>query len=285
MRWLALFVAVPAFALGPVLPDFLPADTKVVIGIHLRRVMESPLAKSAALHAVKLPETKVGDIDFMRDVDDILIAASSAENNEALFVMKGRFTPRPILSDPRMPKMLLAVLDSSTAIAGDAELVRAAMARRGKGALPPASLETRAAALANKYDVWGAGGQVDPVDTFSFGADFSQGLDIIGEVRLRNATDMDKINQMLKPFEAALRQQSGSSKVNFQVQGRTIRITLSVPQAELEKAIEKQKQAFTAAILQQMSPRLKITPKPKDPGQIVKDDKGDTVSVRLPGRE
>src|SRR5579883_2547339 len=50
MRWLALLLAAPAFthagyALGPLLPDFLPADTKLVIGIQVRRIIDSPLGK------------------------------------------------------------------------------------------------------------------------------------------------------------------------------------------------------------------------------------------------
>ena len=288
MRWLAFLLAVPAFGLGPVLPDFLPAGTNFVIGVQLHRVLESPLGKKFGAEAAKLPQAQFGGIDFARDVDEILIAGNAKDNNEALLVLKGRFTGTGVISDPKMPKALLAFLDASTAIAGDAALVRAALDLHGKGAPPHAGLETRIASFAGQYDIWGAGDNIDPVDGFSFGANLSQGLDIAAEIHVRSAADVAKINDTLKPFQAMLRSQAGASKFNVQMQGRTLKISMTVPQAELEKAMEAQKQALTAAILQQMSPHLQIAPKPaqtkpKDPGRILTDERGNTVSVRLPG--
>ena len=299
MRWLAFLLAVPGFALGPVLPDFLPPDSKVVIGIQLRRVMESPIGKSLAAHAVSIPQTKVGGIDFakgmdfLKDVDEVLVAASGTQSQTALLVLKGRFQAPAVLEDPQNSHMLLTILDASTAIAGDADLVRAAMSRRGKGARVPASLEARVAPLAARYAVWGVGNGVDTIDGFWFGADLSQGLDVNAEMQLHSAADVEKFNQMLKPFQAMLRAQTGASKFDLRMQGRTLRVSLLIPQAELEKAIEAQKQALTSMILQQMAPPQMTppqmtplpTPKPKDPGQILKNEKGDTVSVRLPGGE
>jgi hypothetical protein len=296
MRWIALLLAVPmlegpAVALGPVLPDFLSADTKVVIGIQLRHLLDSPYIKGLALNATSLPQTKFGSLDILKDVDEVLVATDAGENASALLVLKGRFGSPSVQEDPAHAHMLLAILDSTTAIAGDAALVRAAMAKRGKGSPPLPEMEARIGELMSHYDIWGIGdhvpktkqaGQMDSIDGFSFGAALQKGLDLTGSVHLRTAADVQKLNAMLAPIQAMLTAQKSASKFDAHMEGSTLRVSLFVPEEELKKGIEAQKQAFisgfTSALQRQTAP-----PKPKEEGKILTDARGDTVSVKLPG--
>jgi hypothetical protein len=288
MAWILAIPAfsTPGFALGSVLPDFLPADTKLVIGIQLRHIIDSPLGKELAAHVVTMPQSQVpalqvGGIDFMRDVDDVLVAANGAQKATGLLVLKGRFSGPPTFEDPQHPGMLLAILDPNTAIAGETGVVRAAIAQRGHGAPLPA-LEARAEALAAQYDIWGAGDQIDSIDGFSFGAALRQGLDLTAEVVLHSAADVAKINEFVKPLEAMLHSQSSATKFHLGIEGRTLRLALNVPEEELKKAIDSQKQLLTSAFLQQMQ-QMQPKPKPKAQLKILNDPAGNTVNVRLGG--
>lgn len=283
-----LLLAGPAFALGPVLPDYLPSDTKVVIGVNLRRILDSPMGKELAAKAVKLAPQTLADIDFLKDVDELLIATNAVgQNPSGLLVMKGRFKGPAVLTDPKNPNATFAILDETSAIAGESALVNAAIASRGKGATFPA-IETRIAPLLNRYDVWGAG-RVESGEEFSFGAALQQGLDLMAEIRMSSASEMAKLMETIKPFQAMLKAQTGASKFNFQTQGRTLKVSVSIPEEELKKAIVTQKAALTDTLMRQfaaMTPAAAPVPPPKPPrteGQILKDSRGDTLRVMLPG--
>jgi hypothetical protein len=291
----------PAWAADAVLPNFIPADTKVVMGFQVRRILDSPVGKSMATDAAKVPTAQLAGIDFLKDVDEVLVATTAAgQNPPALLVLKGRFHVTPgkryhgvsIAEDPAHATALVAILNESTAIAGEAEQVHAAIDRRGRGA-PAAALSARIQALADRYDIWGAGdhlpkpaqaGQWDSVDGFSFGAALRQGLELTAEIHLRSAADAEKMTASLKPIEAMLKARSGSTKFDLQAKGGTLQLSLAVPEAELKKGIEAQKAAFAAALAGQMG-RMGQTslPKPKSEGRILTDSQGNTVSVTLPG--
>jgi hypothetical protein len=276
-----LVLAGRAFALGPVLPDYLPADTKVVIGINLRHLIDSPLGKELSAHATALPiPAELPGLDFLHDVDEILIATNAAgQNAPALLVLKGRFQGPSVQTDPKHPGMTLAILDANSAIGGETALVQAAMERRGKGATF-AAMEARIAPLVTHYDLWGAG-RVDSGEEFSFGASLQEGLEVAGEVRFNSPAQMKQITEMLKPFEEMLKAQAGSaSKVSIQTQGMTLKVSMKIPEEELKKAMEAQKDAIMGTLASQFQPKPKP---PKTEGKILTDQKGNTLRVVLPG--
>ncbi len=297
---MALLLAGTAWAADAVVPDFIPADTRVVIGIQLRRILDSPLGVSLAADAAKAPAAQLAGIDFLKDVDEVMIVTSAASQNApGLMVLKGRFgsvpgkTPYhgvPILKDPSQANALMGFLDESTAIVGEVEQVHAAIDDRGRGASAAAALSVRIGALAGRYDVWGVGdhlpkptqaGQLDSVDGFSFGAAVRHGLELTAEIHLRTAADAEKMTAALKMVDAMLKSQSGATKFNLQAKGGSLQLSLMIPEAELRKAIEAQKAAIAAAITGQANrPSL---PKPRSEGKILTDDRGNTVQVTLPG--
>lgn len=299
MRWIVLLLAGSAWAADRVVPDFIPADTRVVIGVQLRRILDSPLGASLAADAAKSPSSRVAGIDFVKDIDEILIATTGASQNApGLMVLKGRFASVSgkslyhgvsVLKDPEHADSLMAFMDESTAIAGDAEQVRAAIDGKGRGAKVAAALSARVETMVGRYDFWGVGdhipkpaqaGQLDSVDGFAFGAALRQGLELTAEIHLRSVADAEKMTAVLNMVDAMLKSQSGATKFNLQAKDGTLQLSLMIPEAELRKAIEAQKAALAAAITGQIRPSL---PKPRSEGKILTDASGNTVQVTLPG--
>ena len=84
MRWIALLLAGSAWAADGVAPDFFPPNTKVVIGIQMRRILDSPLGKKLAADAgetATAAAAQLGGIDFLKDIDQIVVATSGAGQN------------------------------------------------------------------------------------------------------------------------------------------------------------------------------------------------------------
>jgi len=286
----------PAWAADQPLPDFIPADTRVVIGIELRHILDSSLAKSLSGEAARLPAFQFGGVDFTKDIDQLLVVSNGAgQNAPGLLIAKGRFHAAsgksyhgvPLATDPQRSGGLIAVLDASTAILGEADQVHAAIDHRGRGAGTAAALAARVQDLAGRYDIWGLGDHLpkpaeaspaDAVDAFSFGAALRGGLDITAEIHLRSAADAEKLTAPLKLVEAMLKTQANSSKFNLQTKDGVIQVSLFVPEDELKKAIQSQRSAIAAALQNGIT-----LPTPRTEGKILTDARGDTVSVTLPG--
>jgi hypothetical protein len=102
------------FAANVALPDCIPPDAKIVFGVSLRSLLDSPVLKSFQSDMQKmsadlmrggpsgplpvLEMIKSGPLsgfDPLKDVDDLIIT-SSAQNDKAtgLIVMHGRFDPK-----------------------------------------------------------------------------------------------------------------------------------------------------------------------------------------------
>ena len=301
MRWFVLFTAIPAFAVGPVIPNYAPPDTKVVIGIELRRLLDSPLAKGASISQAKLPIPQIGGIDFLKDVDELLITTSAeGQNPPALLLLRGRFHPSgsseyhgvPVWEASQKPSGLLAILDPTTAIAGDAALVHAAIDHRAEDGSSFPELEARIQPLSGKYDIWGAGeripksaqpGQMDSIDAFSFGVTFQDGLDAVADLHLRSAADVQKVRDFLKFFGGMLQSQSGGGKFHVGVERNSLHVAFFVPKEQLKKAMQTQMDTLMSAFAKGMSSTPFIPPVPKTEGKILTNEHGDTARVVLPG--
>lgn len=292
-----------AFAAGQLahaaLPDFLPPDTKVVIGVNLRGLIDSPILKgigdARGMSAPYLAGTPFAGIDLAKDIDDLTIASTGeGEKAPALFVVRGRF-PAGFLSDgfhrdPKTPNSTYALLDANTLVGGDEALVQAAMNSRGKASVLPAALLERIQALEGRYDIWAVGEvpkglhsaavtspEIEAIDRFEFGASLRKGLELAGQIHLRTAKDTEKLMQTMKLLEMMVAMQPkvspGGQKFELSADQNTIRLSLFIPEEDLKKSIEAQKGKWTTTAV----------PKPEPtPGSTVKNERGDNVTVTLP---
>jgi hypothetical protein len=268
--------AVPAVADN--LTDLLPPDTKVAFGIRVHNLAISSTAQTfaaqaKAVAAVWLKAVPLDGIDFLRDIDEVLIATSgTGKTPPAIIVVTGRFdVPRlsggakryyhgvPLLEGEAAGDAMVALLDSSTAILGEPNLVRAAIDRRGARSGIDAELNDRITSLRQRYDIWGIGdrpeGFVSPVpeakvlesvDRFQFGMQMASGLELSAEIHARSAEDAGKLRTAVGMIAAAVKGQTSASAAKFDLQadGGTLKLSVSIPDAELKKTIE----AETAAL-------------------------------------
>lgn len=305
------------------LPDFLPPDTKVMIGVRLRAILGSQMFQSVASQAVTagsdwMTVASMIGFDPLKDIDEIYIASpADRQNAPALAIVRGRFDVERLSKDARryhgIPLLsggkgdsLIALLDASTAIAGDAESVHGAIDRRGKTAISPA-MAKHVEMLRGKYDIWGTGevpnGLVPPagaqapglesVDRFEFGLQVTHGIDASAELHARSAKDLEKLAGSLQFFKSAMASQQGQAasavKLETHVEGNTLKISLKVPEEEMRKAMVARAAAPSGPVTGSRSIGFSgaKAPAPAVPAAApaqVKDGNGDTVLLTLPGK-
>jgi hypothetical protein len=313
-------------AADSVLPDFIPAQTRVAIGIRVRSIANSQLGQSIgaqvqALGADWLKAASQAGFDPLQNVDEVLITSTGeGQNAPALIVVRGNFNldrlgagaPMyrgvPLLGGGKGSNGVVALLDASTAIAGDAASVRAAIDRRGKGGHMDAALAARIEPLRSRYDIWGIGDRpsgfvpatptsqgLESVDRFQFGVLMTHGLELAAEFHTRSPQDAKKLEDSLAFFEAMLKAQQPSAsqaKVDIHAEGGTLKLSLAISEEELKKAIEQQSAALKRAVARGAgtaaapAPEVEILPKPAAPGEpAVLNPSGGTGVVMLPGAE
>ena len=306
------------------LPDFLPANTKVMLGVRLRAITGSPLFQGFATQAMSagsdwMTMASMIGFDPLKDIDEILIAAAAdRQNAPALIVVSGRFDVErlsagakryhgvPLLSVSKGADSLTALLSATTAIAGDAAAVRAAIDHRGGGPIDGALAE-RVESLRARYDIWGVGqvppgfkspaGQapgLDSVDRFQFGLLLSHGIEISAEVHARSPQDLQKLAGSLLLIKAAMAGQPNQGpdavKLETQVEGNTLKISLAVPEAELRKALQARANAARSAPMGGSvsitgNPATTVSPAaPASARPAANANGGDTVVLTLPGK-
>jgi hypothetical protein len=314
MRYL-LFAALTVTTYAAV-PDYVPPGTKVVVGINIRALVDSPILKNIGdartMTAQPLPGLAgmpgglpFAGLDITKDLDDLIIASTGeSEKAPTLVVAHGRFP------SAMKPGDTYALLDPNTLIGGDAASVKAAMSGRRSGLSP--ALAARVAALDGRYDIWAVGEvpkglnssaapspELQAIDRFDFGASLRNGLDLAAQVHVRTSKDAEKIVQMAKLLEMmiAMQPKTGPSGVKFDLKSdaNTISLAMYIPEDELMKGIEAQKSRFAQTAVQSGAPRAAAAPSgpepippPKNiaaPGTMIKNDRGDVVTFTLPGRK
>jgi hypothetical protein len=268
--------AVPAAADS--LTDLLPPETKVVFGIRVHNLAISSTAQTFAAQAQSaaagwLKAVPLDGIDFLRDIDEMLIATSGkGKALPAIVVVTGRFdVPHltggakryyrniPLLEGEAAGDAMVALLDNSTAILGDPNLVRAAIDQRGAKSRIEPGLNDRITSLRQRYDIWGIGEQsegfnlpvpeaqvLESVDRFQFGIQTASGLELSAEIHARSAEDAGKLRTAVGMIAAIVKGQTSASAAKFDLQAdaETLKLSVYIPDAELQKTIE----AETAAL-------------------------------------
>jgi hypothetical protein len=315
--------------------ELAPPGTKVAIGVNVRGLLDSSLAKDlgdevrGAASALAAGQNLAG-FDPLRDVDRVLILATNADGKvPPLIVLRGRFDVEqlahgakryhdvPVIDDAKGTAGAIGLIDGETAIVGELAQVEAAIERRGSGAPVDADLISRIDAAWPRYDVWGLGdcpeGLAGPgdaaqaipaIDRFSFGATVRQGLELTAEIHPRSAGDGARMTSLLGMFETALKaQQPKDSGAKFDVQSEngTFRISVTVPDEDLRKAIAAQRASLAAAVskrargegpaaarpatlpVREAKAPAPVAPRPQAKTQIVTAPNGDTLYLKLPG--
>ena len=154
-------------------------------------------------------------------------------------------------------RSVLALLDATTAIAGEAPAVRAAIDRRGHGAPLDPQLAARVQSLAERFDIWGTGERpegfvaptgkredLDSIDRFEFGIRIGKGLEIGAEVHARSSKDAEKLAASVAMLQAMMiGREPAAPKFDLQVKDGTIKLSLAISEDELKKAIAAQRSA------------------------------------------
>ena len=314
MRALSVLALLAARLASAAVPDFLPPDTKIVIGISLRGLLDSPLVKGIAAGGKMTTKamfagSPLAAIDPLKDVDDVIIASTGAGNNPpALLVARGRFGDKllpadaktyngvAIFEDAKTPNASFALFDPGTLVAGDLKLLHAAIDQRGQSSALPQALTARIAELEGRFDAWGAGEipqglETSAIDRFDFGVSMRKGLEVTGQMHVRSTKDAEKLMEMVRFFEAmfaAGQKKAAASGVKFDLRSehQTVKLSLYVPEEELKKSIDAQKTNLLTAFMGQAMGATPAKPvaivAPPAPGRITTDQRGDTVNVTLP---
>jgi hypothetical protein len=324
MRLLFVAALCAGRLLNAALPEYLPPDTKVLVGFSLRGLIDAPLfsglADAKTTAAGFLAGSPLAGIDPLKDIDGLIIASTGqGENAPSLLVIRGRFATKllppetppykgvPVYEDQKKANGTVALLDNNTLLAGDATLVRAAIDRRGQASQLSSALVERVQALETRYDLWGLGelppgfaartsptapAEIQAIDRFEFGASLRHGLELAGQIHVRTPEDAEKMAQSLKLLEMMLQmQQTSSSGIKFDLKSDngTFRFSLTISEEELTKGLASQKANFGPAQKWDGAPAqppksVMITVSPA-PGSVVKNDRGDAVTVTLPRKD
>jgi hypothetical protein len=318
-RAVLLFATAIASAADRVPSEFFPPQTRIVIGLSLRALLDSPLFEAAGGGATLTAAAgPFAGIDLLKDLDSIVIASEGdTKTAPGIVVARGRFRPMaaagmhhagiPIFEDK---KGVLALLDANTAIAGSLADVKAAIDRRGGASTLSPSLGARIAAV-EANDFWAvgdvpeskSGGKAQSIDRFDFGASLRKGLEVHGSVHLRSPEEAAQLAMMIKMFEGMLKTQPSktAAKFNLRADGGTLTVDLFIPEAELKRTVTTQRNALAGMVRSQFpgalpaaapapapasapSPaRPPISRPPATPATIVTNSTGETVQVVLPG--
>ncbi len=300
--------------------DFLPADTKVVFGIHVSAIAESAIFKDAGVGAQKLGEdwlklVAITGFDPLHDIDEVLMASpADKEQAPALLVLRGRFNLErmgagatryhgvAMVGDSKTGKGVLALLDATTAVAGELPVVRAAIDRRGHGAPIEDQLAARVQSLRDRFDIWGTGerseGFVPPtgkreelasMDRFEFGIRISKGFELGAELHARSQKDADKLAasmEMLKVMANA--QGQAGPKIDVQTKDGTVKISVMVSEEDLKKLIAAQQKAgapMGGALVVGAPVVISSEPTVPAPGSQTGSQNGGTSVFVLPGKK
>ena len=295
--------------------DFLPADTKVVFGIHVSAIVESAIFKDAGTGTQKLGEdwlkvVAITGFDPLHDIDEVLLASpADKEQAPALLVLRGRFNLErmgagatryhgvAIVGDSKAGKGVLGLLDATTAVAGELPVVRAAIDRRGHSAPMEGQLAARVQSLRDRFDIWGTGerteGFVPPtgkreelasMDRFEFGIRISKGFELGAELHARSQKDAEKLAssmEMLKVMANA--QGQAGPKIDVQTKDGTVKISVMVSEEDLKKLMAEQRKASApvggAPVVVTSEPTVPA------PGRQTGGQTGGTSVFVLPGKK
>jgi hypothetical protein len=291
-----------------VLQEYLPPDTKVVMGLRLSSFTESSLFADQRASAKTLSEnwtklTAFAGFDPLHDIDEVILtSAADRENAPALLVLRGRFNLEKlgkgaeqyrgvaISSSKDKAAGVVGLLDATTALAGDRALVKAAIDRRGQPVIYDRALVARVASLRERFDVWGTGErpqgfvapggqneQLNSIDRFEFGLRITHGLELSAEAHARSQKDADKLAASLALLQMMAQAQSKTAKFEVKAEDSTLKLSFAISEEELKKAIAAQRKPVES------TPKITGQPNAVPPARQ-QTSPGGTSTFILPGK-
>jgi hypothetical protein len=282
------------------------------MGLRVRALTESSLFQENSDSAKKMSEgwTKLvafTGFDPLHDVDEVLLTSpADRDNAPALLVVRGRFNTEKLGAGAERyhgvaihknsggGAGVLALLDATTALAGDLPAVKAAIDRHGKAIAYDGELVARVASLRERFDVWGTGErpqgfvapggqneQLSSIDRFEFGLRITHGLELGAEVHARSHKDAEALAASLGMLQLMAKSQSNAATFDVKLDKDTLKLNFAISEEELKKAIAAQRAQMT----QNQGPP-KITGQPADTAAPPKPqtNPGGTSVFTLPGK-
>ncbi|HYL84725.1 MAG TPA: hypothetical protein VE263_10865 [Candidatus Angelobacter sp.] len=168
-----------AGAADPTLLNLVMPNARVVVGIHLERIMASPIGQQMDAQ-IRNSNPEIRQIfegtgfDPARDLKEVVIAATGREKNgPSLVLVRGsldlakiaafsstqgvpptNYEGVPVMMQRGAQDSAFALMDNSIAIFGGIESVHQAIRRRASGAAFDGELAAKVAALSRRYDAW-----------------------------------------------------------------------------------------------------------------------------------
>ena len=286
MKWtttlLLIACAAPAYCADTTdLLELLPPNAKIVIGAHVRDVLNSTLARGITsqmhLTSAELPKVvPVLGFDPLSDLDEVIFASTGeGENPPVLIVAHGKFDltrmtskgklyhgVRLIVSESETEDSGFAFLDASTVMTGDLAEVRAAIDRRVPSRLYDPARWEQLADYRDKFALWGIADHpsgiakrlptsappaaLDTIDRVQFGVGLSKGLEIMAELHPHSADDVAQLTNSLKMIETLVKTSRPSlddgTKIGIETaEDGTMKLSLAVSDEQLLKAMQNQK--------------------------------------------
>jgi hypothetical protein len=207
----------------------------------------------------------------------------------------------------------MACLDASMILGGDPESVRSAITRRDQGPGPDAALAAKAAAMSEQNDIWFVS-HVSPADLTgdapdggpagapqmellrsieqaSGGLKLGKDLVLAADVTTHTPKDAESIAAMLRLFIglAASNKRDAKQaaaileKLVLRAEGNSVKISFSIPEAELEKSIHQAMEQASQNAVAALAGRPVIAPPPPEPtGVTIYSSPRDMGVVKLP---
>ncbi len=284
---IAFFLSSPVKALDPALVNLIGPDARVLAGVNLEQARGTPFGRFL------LDQVKGEDKDFQqfiaatgfdvrRDLREVLLASPGGDNR-GLVIVAGSFDTARIMDYGRAHGGVVtsyqgvdvleggqkqpgwvAFPDGSTAIAGDAASVRAALDRRKSGAGPDARLAAAARSLGAANDAWIAtlgppsdlaarvstpkSDLAQAILQVSAGLKLDAGLLISGEAVTRSEKDamaladvahfLAGMAQLNREKEGAGNVASALDKLELTTEANTLKFSLKLAEADIESLIK-----------------------------------------------
>ena len=290
---LIALIACSAFAADSGLLSLVSPDAKVVAGIHVDRSTASQFGQFI-LRQMQREDAEFNKFvlatgfDPRRDLTEVIVSSSDVQHKgHGLVVARGTFDIVKLTAQARTSGGSItnykdvqviagksggwiAFLDGRTAAAGDPDLVRTAIDRRGAGVGIDQKLAAKVNEVSGKYDVWMAsiapmskfsaklpdermngvinGDMVQGIEQASGGVVFGANVQIAGEAVTRSEKDATALADVVR-FLAGMVQMNREKPqmakfaavldtMSLKATANTLTFSLSVPEADLEQMLK-----------------------------------------------
>ncbi|HUQ91848.1 MAG TPA: hypothetical protein VM120_09210 [Bryobacteraceae bacterium] len=295
---LTLAAACLAFAADPALLRMVPPDAAFIAGIHADQVKTSRFGQFL-LDQLKSEEASMNKFisatgfDPRRDVAELIVASTDVRGKrqgKTLVIARGRFDAARIQSFARLEGSAtmtyqgisiwtkghdeahsFAILDESTAVAGDTGSLKFAVDHRDGATALDAKLVTKITDLSLRYDAWMVSATLDrladdiaspqlegamqgnlfkAMDSVVGGVRFGANIEVMAEAQMRSEKDASSLVDVVRFLGGMLQMNSGNNdprstelmslieKMDLKATGNQFRMSLMIPEDMIEKLVK-----------------------------------------------